>query len=136
MTDGNKHVLKDENDLVVDGETEDYSNWDISYEEVPTSNALGSTSNVNSETHYSKTKLADRVSTERQNRNDNKHNNNQDGSEDSTVLHSRTLTNPAGNNISSRRIRKINPIQPDWQKVVGTKEQFYVYSAYHNSLFE
>ncbi|CAG7833525.1 unnamed protein product [Allacma fusca] len=40
-----------------------------------------------------------------------------------------------GHTASTQKPRII-PIQPDWQPVTGTKEKFYVYSAYYNHLFD
>lgn len=104
MTDGNKHMFKEENDLVTGGETEDYSTWDISYEEVPPGPSFPSN------THHSKTSVSSHPH----------------GLKYSTNIQPSVTTKPQRN----------TPIQPDWQKVVGTKEKFFVYSAYHNSVFE
>lgn len=95
LADGNKHMLKDEE---VEGdaeETENYSNWDISYEEVP----HGYTPNAN----YLKTQTTPQLPRK--------------------VV---PVTSQA----------RTETVVPDWQKVAGAKEKFFVYSAYFNSLLQ
>lgn len=106
----NKHMFKDENDLVVEGgDTEDYSNWDISYEEIPP----GSNSNANSETHYTKTKTTNKASYS----SSEAHQNRNGGTlGDTAALGSAQLAH-SETSSSKRTTRKINPIQPGNPKI-------------------
>lgn len=196
MTDGDKNLLKDED--IEEGE--DYSNWDISYEESPpgVSSSSGSSSMVvsasSSVSHHGTATASKNI-----NNNDNKYKSNvgtinipyagslryqgppvsRQQALQHVDLHASTLaaslfgnpkiannikntssvgssSSPRQSNINSHRnntvnthkkgtreaashsapVRNIHPIQPDWQEVVGSREKFYVYSAYYNTVFE
>lgn len=209
MADGDKNMLKDED---VDGDGEDYSNWDISYEESPP----GAASSSGSSSVTSLSSSSHSTSTATKNNNNNNENRNKNvgtikipytgslryqgpplsrhqetqqalqhvdshvstlaaslfgntntNNEHTNISNSRSsTTHTKNNNINnsnnksvkninkkgtgtataaassfsssspSQSLRNVHPIQPDWQKVVGSKEKFYVYSAYYNTAFE
>jgi len=166
MADGDKNLLKDD-DGDVDGE--DYSSWDISYEESPPGGGSSSASSSSSSISASHSTAS----------NNNKNINlatinipyagslryqgppltrqqalQHVGSHVSTLAASvfgnrSSSINSNHNDVNNKKgtaasstsgswssLRNIRPIQPDWQKVVGSKEKFYVYSAYYNTVFE
>lgn len=131
MADGGKNIFKDGDDFAVDGESEDYSNWDISYEEIPP----GPTSSVNARNSKYLNK--------------NNHRSNPKTTQSINPVgiaaagnafkgkHGNHSANPSSSSSSSSsNAERISPVQPDWQKVQGTREKFHVYSAYYNSVFE
>jgi len=157
MADGGKNIFKDEDGLGGgDGDNEDYTNWDISYEEVPP----GSTSaiSINSPLIHPRF-IPPKQTTQKQNKplhpslslsassshlapldapkvNSNNNANLSPALKSNASAPAAVSLSPAQEQTTLPNNSKFTPIQSDWQNVMGSKEKFHVYSAYYNPIFE
>jgi hypothetical protein len=146
MADGGKNIFK-EDDLGGDGDNEDYTNWDISYEEVPQgSTSISFSSNPNkiplkttkpthakdNAAHHPSSLLAS-LDASKTSQTNNNHQAYRTNSKNNAKANQ---SNNSPGAAETTKSSKVTPIQPDWQNVLGSKEKFFVYSAYYNHLFE